>query len=207
MITDGLITAFQSKRLVYRAIRDNEDDRRFLLEQIDNDPVNTALASRSVIRPKGLISVVGELVKSTLAVMVCLPDASATEEGNDSKKNAAPTPIGFLALGWGGQPVDQTHHRSTGVSISLAAPYQGQGYGAEAINWALDWAFRFGGYHRVSIGTVSYNERAQHLYKKLGFVEEGRSREMHWFDRKWYDGVNFGMLENEWAVLRGISTE
>jgi RimJ/RimL family protein N-acetyltransferase len=68
----------------------------------------------------------------------------------------------------------------------------------------LDWAFRHGGLHRVGIQTFGFNERAQHLYKKLGFVEEGRSREAVWHDRKWHDMVDLGMLESEWMALRGL---
>ena len=89
----------------------------------------------------------------------------------------------------------------------MAAPYQNKGYGAEAINWALDWAFRFGGFHRVEISTVSYNERAMHRYTRLGFVEEGRRREAYWYDRKWYDVVSYSMLEGEWTALRELAWE
>ena len=36
-----------------------------------------------------------------------------------------------------------------------------KGYGGEAISWALDWAFRFGGYHRVAIGLLPSHGRLQ----------------------------------------------
>ncbi|CAM1509870.1 Fc.00g002050.m01.CDS01 [Cosmosporella sp. VM-42] len=204
MITDGLETAFQSKRLVFRALENNEDDRVFISTQIDNDPVNTALSDPALIQPRSLKraeTLVDNLTKATLAVMVCLREEDATE-GEAKAKSL--TPIGFVLVGGGNKPTDKVHHRNTSIGITLAAPYQGKGYGAEAIDWALDWAFRFGGYHRVAMNTVSYNERAQHLYKRLGFTEEGRIREAHWHDRKWYDTVNFGMLESEWAALRGL---
>jgi RimJ/RimL family protein N-acetyltransferase len=218
MITDGLKNAFRSKRLIYRAVENNEEDRHFLHTHIENDPVNTALADPNMIRPRSTKQAEGlieELAKSTLAVMICLPadvdDRNSTDAGRtDGKADAATTPsqssspIGYIVLGWGGAHAGRMHHRTTEIGITLAAPYQGRGYGGEAINWALDWAFRFGGYHRVAIGTVSYNERAVKLYRQLGFVEEGRRRESHWHDRKWYDTVSFGMLEHEWAALRGI---
>ncbi|KAH7001259.1 acyl-CoA N-acyltransferase [Ilyonectria destructans] len=205
MITDGLSKAFQSDRLVYRALENNEEDRRFLHSQIDNDPMNTALFDPRVIQPrtqKHVELLANTLTRSTLAVMVCLPPGTPLLDGNGFA--GYERSIGFVVFGWGGTFPDQAHHRSITMSISLAATYQGKGYGTEAVNWALDWAFRFGGYHRVSLNTVSFNERAQHLYKRLGFTEEGRSRESHWHDRKWYDSVNFGMLEAEWAALRGL---
>ncbi len=78
-----------------------------------------------------------------------------------------------------------------------------KGYGSEAINWAVDWAFNYANVHKVEIGTASYNERAAHLYERLGFKFEGRKREVIFMNRRWYDLVEFGMLEHEWAELRG----
>lgn len=214
MITDGLADAFRTERLVYRAIENNEEDRHFLHTQISNDPVNTALSDPNIIRPRSIKHaewMTEELSKSVLAMMICLRQdvdhgdgAGPEPASDDGQPRTPPRPIGFVALGWGGMPATQAQHRCVGVSISLAAPYQDKGYGGEAINWVVDWAFRFGGYHRVNIGTVGYNERAQHLYRRLGFIEEGRSRESHWHDRKWYDGISYGMLEHEWAALRGL---
>ncbi|KAF7550428.1 hypothetical protein G7046_g8020 [Stylonectria norvegica] len=204
MITDGLETAFRSDRLIYRAVENNEDDRNFIHNHIDSDPVNTALSDPAMIQPRGTKRaewLADGLTKATMAVMVCLPSGDATDQGSNTK---APTTVGFIVLGWGGKPADKVHHRNISIGISLAAPYQGHGYGAEAVNWAVDWAFRFGGYHRVAMNTVSFNERACHLYRRLGFVEEGRIREAHWHDRKWYDTINFGMLESEWEALRGL---
>ncbi|GKT44359.1 spermidine synthase [Colletotrichum spaethianum] len=203
MITDGLENAFCSDRLIYRAIENNEADSTFLHTQLENDPVNTALSDLRLLKPKNSKhshSMTEKMEKSILTVMICLPHKN-TAEDNES------IPVGFLTLGWAGIPADMAQHRSVGLGIALAAPFRGRGYGAEAINWALDWAFRYGNFHRVHLGTVSYNERAQHLYKKLGFVEEGRSREAHWFDRKWYDLISYGMLEHEWEALRGIKKE
>lgn len=57
--------------------------------------------------------------------------------------------------------------------------------------------------HKVEISTASYNERGLHLYQKLGFKPEGRKREVVYMNRKYYDIVEFGMLEREWKELRG----
>ena len=58
--------------------------------------------------------------------------------------------------------------------------------------------------HKVEISTASFNERAIHLYQKLGFTLEGRKREVTYINRKYYDLVQFGMLEREWKELRGV---
>ncbi|KAF6828253.1 hypothetical protein CPLU01_08626 [Colletotrichum plurivorum] len=213
MITDGLENAYKTKRLLIRAFENTPRDRTFLHTQIENDPVNVSLSMPTLARPRAEKHsewMAEQLTKAVLSVMLCLAPEPATTSRDTSGQDQQPpdqakddsTPIGYLCLGWGGPPADQAQHRSVSLGITLAAAYQGQGYGAEAIDWALDWAFRFGGYHRVSLGTTSFNERAQRLYRKLGFVEEGRAREAHYFDRRWYDMISYGMLEGEWEVLR-----
>jgi RimJ/RimL family protein N-acetyltransferase len=58
--------------------------------------------------------------------------------------------------------------------------------------------------HKVEINALSFNERAIHLYQKLGFILEGRKREVFYINRKYHDSVQFGMLESEWKKLRGV---
>lgn len=73
--------------------------------------------------------------------------------------------------------LDYAHHRNAVIGISTADGYRGKGYGGEAINWALHWAFQHGGLHRVSKGAFSFNHNALRLYRRLGFVDEDRERE------------------------------
>lgn len=44
---------------------------------------------------------------------------------------------------------DSVHHRFTEIGLDILPDYQGKGYGGEAITWALDYAFRRAGLHRV----------------------------------------------------------
>ncbi|KAJ4253327.1 hypothetical protein NW762_010482 [Fusarium torreyae] len=204
MSTSSIDKAFKSERLIYRSPENNEEDREFLFTHIENNPVNMSLSDSSLLRPKtrkGVEDFMVQLQKAVLPVMICLSSDEAKKHDKDA---SASVPIGYVVLGWGGKPQNRDHHRNISIGISIAGAYQNKGYGGETINWALDWAFRFGGYHRVSIGTVSYNHRAQHLYKKLGFVEEGRQREALLFDRKFHDMIDYGMLEHEWEALRRL---
>ena len=96
-----------------------------------------------------------------------------------------------------------SHHRNTMIGINIAPDYQGQGYGSEAVLWALEWAFRHANMHRVEIGAVAYNEGAWKLYERLGFVHEGRKREAMWYDGEYHDLVLLGMLKKEWQEKYG----
>ncbi|OAQ69423.1 GCN5-related N-acetyltransferase (GNAT) domain-containingprotein [Purpureocillium lilacinum] len=125
------------------------------------------------------------------------------EPAESDKEPKKPTIIGVICLGWGGGNPATAHHRGSSIGVSLAAAHQGRGYGREAIDWMLDWAFRHAGLHTVAITAASYNARACALYESMGFVREGCRRETIWMDRAWHDEIEFGMTEGEWEARRG----
>ncbi|WP_425568237.1 GNAT family N-acetyltransferase [Nonomuraea rubra] len=67
------------------------------------------------------------------------------------------------------QPVVQPAHRPD------RPPRVRQGLpGSEAIELVLRHAFETTPLHRIRLGVYAFNERARHVYKKLGFVGGGR---------------------------------
>ncbi|KAK0614244.1 acyl-CoA N-acyltransferase, partial [Immersiella caudata] len=112
-------------------------------------------------------------------------------------------PIGFLVL-WYRRGVESAFHRTAEMGLVFGSGYRGNGYGTEAINWLLDWGFMRAGLHLIGLQAFGYNPDVIRLYKRLGFVEEGREREAIPFERKWWDTVHMGMLEHEWEKLRGL---
>ncbi|MHC0035396.1 GNAT family N-acetyltransferase [Pseudoneobacillus sp. C159] len=58
--------------------------------------------------------------------------------------------------------------------MSLQEAYTNMGIGSALINRLLDWAKDDPRVEKVSLEVFSNNERAIHVYSKLGFVEEGR---------------------------------
>lgn len=183
---------FTSARLTYRA--PTPEDTPFLT-LLKSNPASQINITNALLKPSpptaGTTHADYLLNAALLGVVICLapPEPSAT-----------PTPIGTASL----HPVEitQSHHRTTEIGIGLLPQYQGQGYGGEAVNWLLDWGFRFAGLHRVGIAMFSYNDGARRLYEKLGFTTEGRKRECVWFDGGWHDVIEMGMLESEWRALR-----
>ena len=110
-------------------------------------------------------------------------------------------PIGQIHLN--GSSLRTTHHRRTELGLDILPQYQGQGYGSEAIRWALDYAFSRTGMHKVRICAFEWNEGACRLYRKLGFKEEGRNREAMWHEGRFWDVVELGMLDREWWAMEG----
>ncbi|KAH8649926.1 acyl-CoA N-acyltransferase [Xylariales sp. PMI_506] len=195
-------SAFRSQRLIYREIQDTEADKNWFHNHIQNDPVSYALSDPSVLRPQVQSrsnEALLDMQKSMLGVMICISPAPA-EEG----KEVAPTPVGVLSLSASADGESyRAHHRVCSLSIVIAAEHQNKGYGAEAIDWALDWAFTKANIHSVGLSCVEFNTRAAHLYEKLGFVLEGRLRSIHFYGRRWWDVLLYSMLEDEWESLRG----
>ncbi|KAM0709816.1 hypothetical protein Q7P35_003857 [Cladosporium inversicolor] len=202
---------WRSKRLIIRPIEPSDEA---FLESINGDssdgyqnavpfmPVPQGTASAKVYREV--------LEKSLIGGIICLLPSTTPESEtepttttkDDAPKKPNPTPIGTIALS--ASEANMSHHRNTSIGIHLAPQYQGQGYGSEAILWALEWAFRHANMHRVAIGSFAYNEDAWKLYERLGFVYEGRKREAMWYDGEYHDMVLGAMLRREWEGRYGV---
>ena len=98
------------------------------------------------------------------------------------------------------------HHRNRregtaqfGIAIN-DRDYLGKGYGRDAVNVLLGWAFRVQNYRRIWLETAASNERAIQAYRACGFVEEGRLREHVWSNGRYVDAVYMGVLREEWPA-------
>lgn len=80
--------------------------------------------------------------------------------------------------------------------------YVGKGYGRDAINVLLKWAFRVQCFRRIWLETSAVNGRAIRAYQACGFVEEGRLRQHVTYDGIHIDLVVMGLLRSEWEAMR-----
>ncbi|MGH9179068.1 MAG: GNAT family N-acetyltransferase [Acidimicrobiales bacterium] len=83
------------------------------------------------------------------------------------------------------------------LGMLVAAGWRGRGVGTALVLTALDWA-RQAGAHKVALQVWPHNQAAIGLYRKLGFVEEGRLRR-HYRRRngELWDAVVMGLLLDE----------
>ena len=102
--------------------------------------------------------------------------------------------IGFVDI-W----VNSWSHGDGWVGIGIGEPeYWGNGYGTDAMQTFLRYAFLELNLHRVSLGVFSYNPRAIRSYEKAGFVLEGRERQAIHRDGNRQDALIMGILREEW---------
>jgi ribosomal-protein-alanine N-acetyltransferase len=87
-----------------------------------------------------------------------------------------------------------------GISIGDKNAW-GQGYGKEATRLMVQHAFQTLNLNRVWLHVYEYNERAIHLYQKLGFRTEGRLRQDNFRDGRYWDTLVMAVLREEWGAV------
>lgn len=75
----------------------------------------------------------------------------------------------------------------------------GKGVGEEAMRLIIIHGFDQLNLHRIYCGTAEDNVGMQKLAQKLGFKEEGRSRDALYKDGKWKDLLRYGLLRDEFT--------
>jgi RimJ/RimL family protein N-acetyltransferase len=65
------------------------------------------------------------------------------------------------------------HRHIASFGISLQEQYCNQGIGTLMLQKMIEWA-KNNGIEKIMLNVMAINERAIHVYKKLGFKEEGR---------------------------------
>ena len=78
------------------------------------------------------------------------------------------------------------------------AEFRRMGYGSQALNMLLRYAFGELNLYRVTAVVPAYNQGAIRLFQKFGFVEEVRRRKALHRDGEFWDIIGFGLLNAEW---------
>ncbi len=91
------------------------------------------------------------------------------------------------------------------VGIGIGeADYRGKGYGSDAMQLVLDYAFRALNLHRVNLEVFAFNKRAIRSYEKCGFRYEGTLRETIYKEDQRWDMIEMGILQSEWQTLQRL---
>jgi RimJ/RimL family protein N-acetyltransferase len=91
-------------------------------------------------------------------------------------------------------------HNATGVlNLGIGdASDRRHGYGSEALNLLVRFAFDDLNLHRLSAWPVADNLAFIHVAEKAGFKVEARRREAAFHDGSYWDVVLLGLLRTEW---------
>jgi RimJ/RimL family protein N-acetyltransferase len=87
------------------------------------------------------------------------------------------------------------HNESAEFYIALGnSKIFGKGYGSEASKAVIDFAIDVVKLHRITLEVVDFNTRAQRIYSKIGFHQEGLLREAWYWDGEWSDVIGMALL-------------
>jgi len=80
------------------------------------------------------------------------------------------------------------------LGMMVARDWRGRGVGSALIAAAIDWA-RDRGLHKLALSVFPHNEAAIALYRKYGFVEEGRQvKQYRRANGELWDDLQMGLL-------------
>lgn len=84
------------------------------------------------------------------------------------------------------------------LSIGVHNGWQEKGIGKKLMQYLIDWAKKSKNIEKIELNVLASNERAIGLYKKLGFVEEGRLKNrVKIADNCYLDEVAMALLVKE----------
>ncbi|KAF8156987.1 acyl-CoA N-acyltransferase [Crassisporium funariophilum] len=173
---------FHTKSLLLRAFRDSDLDN--IIALYNHQRVVSLISSRFPV-PRGdkLKEEYRELINNSTEMFCVL------ELPEDSSF------VGFTTL----LAQSERGHRLANFAVVLKPDHWNKGYGSEVVEFMLDHGFRCLNLHRIALDVYDGNERANAVYKRFGFVEEGRRRKERWVDGGWRDTIQMGILAEEWA--------
>ncbi|TQW10145.1 acetyltransferase (GNAT) family domain-containing protein [Cordyceps javanica] len=176
---------------------------------IHNDPISWTNACAQIQRPmdRGFHAEILRNKNSQLLFVIIntVVGNQYEQDTSDQLPDRKLNPIGHLVLA--ASDPTSTQHCETTLSIGIHKDYQRQGYGSEAIAWALDWAFNYANMHRVGLSVYGWNSPAREMYLKIGFREEGRRRESLFLRGRYWDEILMSVLVQEWKLLRGLEDD
>ena len=91
-------------------------------------------------------------------------------------------------------------------SMRIAREHRRKGYGEEALRIVLRYAFHELRLQKCNTACIEMNGPALALYKKIGFLEEGRRRRELFTNGRFYDNVLVGLTREEFDSNEGRTT-
>jgi RimJ/RimL family protein N-acetyltransferase len=101
--------------------------------------------------------------------------------------------------------VERNRHGFGEIGMAVAKERRGQGIGSALLAHAIEWA-RGEGLHKLCLEVFPHNEAAIALYRKFGFVEEGRLvKQYRRASGELWDTVQMGLLLDDRQSCRSRS--
>ena len=101
-------------------------------------------------------------------------------------------PVGICLI----YDISYIHGKGT-MGILIDEDYQNKGYGKEASNLVLEFAFNILNLNNMMLYAIEFNKKAIKMYKNIGFQLIGRRRKAYPINNQVYDEVYLDILKEE----------
>lgn len=91
-------------------------------------------------------------------------------------------------------------HRNAEFSIIIAPGYQGRHYAAQAAHLALEYSFAVLNLYKLYLVVDKENEKAIHIYQKLGFEAEGILRKEFYINGRYRDVIRMAIFKDDYLT-------
>ena len=134
---------------------------------------------------------------------------AAVAEERDGIATEPPVDVEARAAGWnldgmlvavadgeviGSVHVEASRHGFGEIGMAVAREWRGRGVGSALLAAAIEWS-RGRGLHKLILGVFPHNTAGSTLYRKFGFVEEGRRvKQYRRANGELWDAVEMGLL-------------
>jgi diamine N-acetyltransferase len=88
-------------------------------------------------------------------------------------------------------------HRNTEIQIIIKSDFQGFGLAKIAMAKGMDYAFNILNMHKIYLYVDAENHKALHIYKELGFIQEGVLRQHFFVEGTYHDSIIMGIFSHK----------
>jgi len=93
-------------------------------------------------------------------------------------------------------------HRNAEFSIIIAPERQGRHYASQAADLALEYSFAVLNLYKLYLVVDRENEKAIHIYEKLGFESEGTLRQEFYINGRYRDVIRMAIFKDDYLKRR-----
>ncbi|TFH01539.1 MAG: N-acetyltransferase [Candidatus Thorarchaeota archaeon] len=104
-------------------------------------------------------------------------------------------PVPFLGAHHFGVQDCAIYNERLGIAIHSPQDWE-KGYGSEAIQLLLDFGWKHLNLRRIELSVFAFNERAKHVYEKLGFKEWGIAHKIFFIEGEYHDAHYMEIFRN-----------
>lgn len=106
--------------------------------------------------------------------------------------NTQNTPVGMIDL-FDFNP----QHKRVGVGILILPEYQGEGFGSEALEMIIDYAFTYLNVHQIFANITANNKRSITLFEKFNFKKIGIKKDWIFADTNYKDEILYQLIKTQ----------